>query len=77
MLEAVALEKAADYGIAGVFVAVLFMFYRKDVRNITEMWKAQSEMLVDVVRENTQAITANTEVTRSMHKRLDVVKSIR
>lgn len=54
-----------------ILAAVMFLFYRKDVKTYTDLWKGQSEMLVQVVKENTVAITTNTEITKSFHKRLD------
>lgn len=54
-----------------ILAAVMFIFYRKDVKAYTDLWKGQSEMLMQVVKENTIAITANTEITKSFHKRLD------
>lgn len=75
-MEALALKGLTDYGIAGVLVAVLFVFYRKDVKAYTDLWRTQSELMLTVVKENTSAITANTEVTRAMHKRLDIIEAV-
>lgn len=58
-------------GVGGVIAGLIFVFYRKDVRIYTDQWKGQSEMLTHVVKDNTAAVTANTEVMRSMHRRLD------
>lgn len=40
-------------GVGGVLAAFMFAFYRKDVRQYTELWKASSDQLMMVVRENT------------------------
>lgn len=68
----------ASLGVGGAIAAILFFFYRKDVRSYTELWReatnearAQTVMMVEVVKENTAAFTQNTEVVRSLHKRLD------
>lgn len=49
-------------GFALAFV-VLFWFYRKDVKSYTELWKAQTDQLMTVVKENTvsntQLVTSN------------------
>lgn len=44
-------------GIAGVLALVMFHFYRKDATSSRDMWKGQSDMLLQVVKENTAAIT--------------------
>ena len=68
----------AGLGVGGVLAGMLFMFYRKDVRQFTELWKLQSdreaartEMLIGVVKENTQSNTQLVEMIRSLHKRMD------
>lgn len=58
-------------GVGGVLAAFMFYFYRKDVRQYTELWKAQSEALMQVVKENTQAHTENTVLMKALHRRLD------
>jgi len=47
----------SSLGVGGVIAGVLFMFYRKDVRQFTDLWRTQTEMLVEVVRENTASNT--------------------
>lgn len=61
----------ATLGVGGVLAGVMFMFYRKDVRQFTELWKVQSEMLMVVVKENTSSNVTLVEMVRSLHKRLD------
>jgi hypothetical protein len=63
----------ASLGVGGIIAGLMFMFYRKDVRLYTDQWKGQSELLMQVVRENTAAVTANTTVVQSMHERLDLI----
>lgn len=48
-------------GFALAFV-VLFYFYRKDVKAYTDLWKSQTESLMQVVKENT---TSNTRLIAS------------
>jgi phosphate/sulfate permease len=67
-------------GVGGVLAFIMFMFYRKDVKQYTELWKAQSEMLMSVVKENTTAHVINAESNRQLvsivsafHKRMDVI----
>jgi predicted Zn-dependent peptidase len=44
-------------GVGGCLAAILFFFYRRDVRMYTQQWKGQSDLLMEVVKENTIAIT--------------------
>lgn len=43
----------ATLGIGGVLAGFIFVFYRKDIRSYTELWKTTSELLMKVVNENT------------------------
>ena len=43
----------ATLGVGGVLAALIFSFYRKDLKSYTELWKTSSDMLMTVVRENT------------------------
>ena len=40
-------------GVGGVLAAFMFMFYRKDVRSYTELWKLATEQFMAIVKENT------------------------
>ena len=44
-------------GLGGILAAFMFYFYRKDVALYTSQWKGQSEQVIQVVKENTMAIT--------------------
>lgn len=48
----------ASLGVGGVIAGLIFFVYRKDSQQWQEAWKGQSEMLVQVVKENTAAVTA-------------------
>lgn len=63
----------ASLGVGGVLGAFIFMFYRKDVKQFTELWQAQTTLLTTVVRDNTVATTSNNELLRSLHKRIDLL----
>jgi len=65
-------------GVGGVVAAFMFMFYRKDVKQYTDMWKDQSasnervlSQVMDVVRDNTAALTKVVAVVDSLHRRID------
>lgn len=40
-----------------VAFALIFFFYRKDVKQFTDLWKSQTEALITVVKENTASNT--------------------
>jgi hypothetical protein len=45
-------------GVGGILAGMMFFFYRKDAAQWQAAWRGQSEMLVQVVKENTAAVTA-------------------
>lgn len=45
----------ATLGVGGVLAGLMFMFYRKDIKQYTELWKATTEQLINVIRENTSS----------------------
>lgn len=76
MLSPEFLRYLASLGVGGALAGMLFFFYRRDVRSYTELWKTMSDTLLEVVRDNTKAITENTEMVKSLHKRMDQWDSI-
>ena len=46
-------------GIGGAIAGLIFMFYRKDMKQFTELWQITSGQLMDVIKENT---ASNTEL---------------
>jgi phosphate/sulfate permease len=44
-------------GVGGVLAAFMFHFYRKDVKQYTDLWREQTAMLLVVVKENTASNT--------------------
>ena len=64
MLDQEFVKFLATLGVGGVIAALIFMFYRKDVKMYTELWKTMSEQLFIVVKENTAsncAVAKNVE----------------
>lgn len=43
----------ATLGVGGALGALIFIFYRKDVKQFTELWKATTDQLMLVIKENT------------------------
>jgi predicted RND superfamily exporter protein len=66
----------ATLGVGGVLAGVIFAFYRKDIRQFTDLWKMQSEVLIVVVKENTTSNTQLVEMIRSLHKRMDKMTAV-
>lgn len=45
----------ATLGVGGVLAGFMFTFYRKDIKQYTELWRATTDMLIGVVKENTSS----------------------
>ena len=58
MLEGETFKFLATLGVGGVLAGFMFLIYRKDSQLWQEAWKGQSQILVQVVKENTAAVTA-------------------
>ena len=65
------LKWLATLGVGGVLAGIMFFYYRKDVAQYTNLWKGQSEALLEVVKENTKVITQLIEAVDALHRRLD------
>lgn len=44
-------------GVGGAVAALMFVFYRKDIKQYTELWKTATDQLMLIVRENTASST--------------------
>lgn len=44
-------------GIGGILAGLMFMFYRKDVKQYTELWKTATDQMMIIVKENTASNT--------------------
>lgn len=78
------LKFLAQLGVGGAIAGLLFAFYRKDVRAYTELWKeqatlnhAQTTAMMALVEKSTSAIVQNTEVVKSLHRRIDRLDILR
>lgn len=47
----------ATLGVGGVLAGLMFMFYRKDVKQYTELWKTATDQMMGIVKENTASNT--------------------
>lgn len=52
------LKYFGSLGVGGALAGFMFLLYRKDSLQWQEAWKGQSQMLVQVVKENVAAVTA-------------------
>lgn len=74
----------AQLGVGGAFAALLFHFYRKDVRSYSELWQAQAtenrkmtETVIALVATTTSTMTENTQVLNALHRRIDRLDVLR
>jgi hypothetical protein len=44
-------------GIGGILAGFMFLFYRKDVQQFTELWKVTTDQLMTVIKDNTASNT--------------------
>ena len=49
----------ATLGIGGVLAGFMFAFYRKDIKQYTELWKIMAEQLIILVKED---VASNTKL---------------
>lgn len=78
------LKFLAQLGVGGAIAGLLFFFYRKDVRAYTELWQAQAKLnheqtqaMMALVSQNSGTIASNTEVLKSLHRRMDRLDILR
>lgn len=78
------LKWLAQLGGSGGILAILLYFYRKDVRSYTELWREQAKLnheqtqaMMLLVEKSTTAIVQNTEVVKSLHRRIDRLDILR
>jgi hypothetical protein len=43
----------ATLGIGGVLAGFIFIFYRKDIKQYTELWRITADQLTSIIKENT------------------------
>ena len=65
------LKWLSTLGVGGAIAGFMFLFYRRDVKAYTELWRGQSDQLIAVVKENTAASVKTGALVEAMHKRID------
>ena len=48
-------------GVGGILAGFMFVFYRKDVKQFTDLWKSTTDLLMTVIKENTASQVRNSE----------------
>lgn len=64
-------------GIGGVLAGFIFAFYRKDIKQYTELWKTTSELLMKIVSENTASNTRLCETLDNLEQNAVTVRDLR
>lgn len=64
----------ATLGVGGVLAGLMFVFYRKDTLGHAEAWRGQSEALLEVVKENTIAVTALQQTTAALRQTIEALR---
>ena len=57
-MDADAIKWLSGLGVGGILAGMMFFVYRKDALQMQDAWKGQSQMLMQVVKENTAAVAA-------------------
>jgi len=47
----------ATLGVGGILAGLMFMLYRKDIKQYTDLWKNTTDILMGIVKENTASNT--------------------
>lgn len=55
-------------GVGGILAGFMFTFYRKDVRQYTELWKTATDQLLQIVKENTASNTKLVSMLETMER---------
>lgn len=63
------MKTLASLGVGGLLGGFIFMTYRKDSLSWQAAWKGQSEALLQVVKENTIAVTKLCERMEEQNER--------
>lgn len=68
-------------GVGGILAAFMFMVYRKDMKQFTDLWQSSTNLLIQVVQENTSSITKLVALIESQERNtirlMDIEKMVR
>lgn len=55
-------------GIGGALAAFMFLLYRRDIKQYTDLWKSTTDQLILIVKENTKS---NTDLAHLIEQKMD------
>lgn len=61
-------EWLATLGVGGVLAAFMFYWYRKDVKQFTDLWQNVAQQLMAVVKDNTASNTKLIALIENMER---------
>ena len=67
-------------GVGGTLAAFMFLLYRRDIKQFTELWKIQSEQMIKIVIDNTNSnvkLISLIESKMSTKPEVDELKELR
>jgi len=57
-------------GVGGVLAGFMFVFYRKDIKQYTELWKTATDVLIKALTENTASNTRLVALLESQERNM-------
>ena len=77
------IQRVLQMGVGGAIAWAIFVLYRRDIKSYVDLWTAQTKRsdaaaaaMMQVVRENTAALVENSQILRSLHRRMDAWEGI-
>lgn len=70
MVDAEFAKWLATLGVGGVLAGIMFMFYRKDIKQFTDLWKLTTDQMVVIVKENTVSNTKLISLIESQERNM-------
>jgi len=56
-MDAEIIKQLTTLGVGGAIAALMFVFYRKDVKQFTTLWETTANQLIIVIKDNTASNT--------------------
>ena len=59
-------------GVGGALAAFMFLLYRRDIKQYTDLWKNTTDQLIGIVKENTESnVELKTLIEHKLNKERD------
>ena len=71
-MEKTMFDWAISQGIGAVLALVMFLIYRKDVKNGLSAWRAQTEILIDLTGKSTRTNQELVDVVHDLRRQLPI-----